>query len=34
MLRYNSKGEFNIPYGRYKTVNYEELKNNNYYTLL
>lgn len=34
MLRYNSKGEFNIPYGRYKTCNYEELKNKNYEELL
>ena len=34
MLRYNSKGEFNIPYGRYKTYNFEELKNKNYENLL
>jgi DNA adenine methylase len=34
MLRYNSKGEFNIPYGRYKTCNYEELINKDYETLL
>jgi DNA adenine methylase len=34
MLRYNSKGEFNIPYGRYKTCNYEELLNKNYEDLL
>lgn len=33
MLRYNKKGKFNIPYGRYKTMNYEELKNNNYENL-
>lgn len=34
MLRYNKKGEFNIPYGRYKTCNFEELKNENYEKLL
>jgi DNA adenine methylase len=34
MLRYNSKGEFNIPYGRYKTCNYEDLKNKKYQDLL
>ena len=34
MLRYNKKGEFNIPYGRYKTCNYEELKNYEYENLL
>ena len=34
MLRYNSKGEFNIPYGRYKTCNYEDLKNKEYENLL
>ncbi len=34
MLRYNSKGEFNIPYGRYKTYNFEEIKNKEYETLL
>lgn len=34
MLRYNSKGEFNIPYGRYKTYNYEEIKNKDYENLL
>lgn len=34
MLRYNSKGEFNIPYGRYKNCNYEEIKNKNYEDLL
>jgi DNA adenine methylase len=27
MLRYNSQGKFNIPYGRYKTYNFEEIKN-------
>ena len=34
MLRYNSQGKFNIPYGRYKTYNFEEIKNNNYEELL
>lgn len=30
MLRYNKSGKFNIPYGRYKTFNYEELKDEKY----
>lgn len=34
MMRYNSKGGFNIPYGRYKTISYDELKNKNYEELL
>lgn len=34
MLRYNKKGKFNIPFGRYKTYNYENLKNTNYEDLL
>jgi DNA adenine methylase len=34
MLRYNKKGEFNIPFGRYKTYNYEEVNNKNYEELL
>lgn len=34
MLRYNNKGKFNIPFGRYKTFNYEEIKNINYEKLL
>jgi DNA adenine methylase len=34
MLRYNSKGEFNIPYGRYKTYNYTDLQNTQYEELL
>jgi DNA adenine methylase len=34
MLRYNSKGEFNIPFGRYKSCNYEDINNQNYETLL
>ena len=34
MLRYNKKGKFNIPFGRYKTYNYEILKNKEYENLL
>lgn len=34
MLRYNNKGEFNIPWGRYKTSSFEELKNQEYSDLL
>ena len=34
MLRYNKSGKFNIPFGRYKTINYSELKNKDYETLL
>ena len=34
MLRYNSKGEFNIPYGRYKNYNFEDIKNEEYEKLL
>lgn len=34
MMRYNKKGEFNIPFGRYKHCNYEELKNKEYEKLL
>jgi DNA adenine methylase len=34
MLRYNNKGEFNIPYGRYKNFNFEDIKNENYEKLL
>ena len=33
MLRYNSNGEFNIPFGRYKSINYSELLNNKYIDL-
>jgi DNA adenine methylase len=33
MLRYNSKGEFNIPYGRYKTCDYSILTNPEYIPL-
>ena len=34
MLRYNNKGEFNIPYGRYKKYNFEDIKNIEYEKLL
>ncbi len=34
MLRYNKNGGFNVPYGRYKTFNFEELKDERYYNLL
>ena len=34
MLRYNKSGKFNIPWGRYKSVNYELIKDNNYTKLL
>jgi DNA adenine methylase len=34
MLRYNKNGKFNIPFGRYKTINYSELLNKDYETLL
>jgi len=34
MLRYNKQGKFNIPYGRYKTYNYEILKDARYHQLL
>lgn len=34
MLRYNKSGKFNIPFGRYKTYNYEDLNNINYENLL
>jgi DNA adenine methylase len=34
MLRYNKKGGFNIPFGRYKKVNYEDLLNPHYQELL
>jgi len=34
MLRYNKHGKFNIPFGRYKTVNFEDLKNPHYKSLL
>ena len=34
MLRYNKNGKFNIPFGRYKTINYSEIINKQYETLL
>lgn len=34
MLRYNRDMKFNIPFGRYKTINYTELLNKDYETLL
>jgi len=33
MLRYNKSGKFNIPYGRYKTYNYDILKDIRYHNL-
>jgi DNA adenine methylase len=34
MLRYNKNGKFNIPFGRYKTINYSDLENKAYEQLL
>lgn len=34
MLRYNLNGKFNIPYGKYKTINYSAILNKSYYNLL
>ena len=34
MLRYNRNGKFNIPFGRYKSINYNALINKDYETLL
>jgi DNA adenine methylase len=34
MLRYNKQGKFNIPFGRYKTINFTDLQNEDYETLL
>ena len=34
LLRYNKSGEFNIPFGRYKNYNYEEIKNKDYEDIL
>ena len=34
MLRYNKKGGFNVPYGRYKTCNWDNLTNPEYQELL
>ena len=30
MLRYNKNGKFNIPFGKYKSINYNELLNKDY----
>jgi DNA adenine methylase len=34
MLRYNKDGKFNIPFGKYKQINYSDLLNENYHSLL
>lgn len=34
MIRYNSKGFFNVPWGKYKTVNFDDLLNKDYSNLL
>jgi DNA adenine methylase len=34
MMRYNKSGGFNIPFGRYKTYNFEEIKNEGYEEIL
>jgi len=34
MLRYNKDGKFNIPFGKYKTINYNEVVNPDYEDLL
>jgi DNA adenine methylase len=34
MFRYNKSGHFNIPFGKYKTINYNDLKNIAYEELL
>jgi DNA adenine methylase len=34
MLRYNKKGKFNIPFGRYKTISWSELDDKRYEDLL
>ena len=34
MLRYNKNGRFNIPYGKYKSINFKELTNKAYENLL
>jgi DNA adenine methylase len=34
MLRYNKEGKFNIPFGKYKTINYNEVVNPDYEDLL
>jgi DNA adenine methylase len=34
MLRYNKNGKFNIPFGKYKKINFDDLKNKNYEKIL
>jgi DNA adenine methylase len=34
MMRYNKNGKFNIPFGKYKSINYQDLNNINYENLL
>lgn len=34
MMRVNKKGHFNIPFGKYKSINYDDLKNSDYEDLL
>jgi DNA adenine methylase len=34
MMRYNSKGKFNIPFGKYSKISYDELLREDYKTLL
>jgi DNA adenine methylase len=34
MLRYNNQGGFNVPWGKYKNVNFNDIKNKNYTDLL
>lgn len=34
MSRYNKSGKFNVPYGAYKTINFEDLLNDEYEKLL
>jgi len=34
MLRYNKKGEFNIPFGKYKKINFDSLQKKNYEEIL
>lgn len=34
MLRYNKNGKFNIPFGKYKSINYEDILLSDYETLL
>lgn len=34
MMRYNKKGGFNIPFGKYKSINYSDLENDEYEKIL